>query len=377
MTGKRYYEDSHLRDFCARVVSCVQGDGGWEVILDSTAFYPEGGGQACDTGTLGGVKVLHTRERGEDVIHLCDGPLEPGTQVEGQICWQRRFDQMQQHTGEHVLSGVMHRRYGCANVGFHVGAELVTVDFDRVIPAEEIPRVEGEVNGLLWQNLPVECWVPSPEELPGVTYRAKRALPWPVRIVRIPGADSCACCGVHVAATGEVGLMKIFSCVKFHQGVRLEVAWGGRAMALLNTCFQQNRQVSQAFSAKIWETGEAARRMNEALAKERLRGDTLQRQINQTIAESYGNQKNALHFAPGLSPAQVRELAEAIAGQVTGVAAVFSGGSGCLMGEPSAVKALGEALRSLGARGGGKSGVWQGSVNAPEGQIRAIFLEIL
>ena len=372
MTRKLYYEDCHLREFTARVVSCEASQKGWEVVLDQTAFYPEGGGQACDIGTLGGVKVLDTRERGEEVIHLCDGPLEAGREVTGSIDWQRRFDLMQQHTGEHIVSGIIHRRFGYANVGFHVGADTVTIDFDGPIPADAVAEIEKEANEFLWRNVPVKCWVPSPEELPGVVYRTKRALPWPVRIVEIPGADSCACCGVHVGYTGEVGLLKLFSCVKFHQGVRMEMACGGRALALLNAAFEQNRQVSQAFSAKIWETGEAARRMNEALGKEKARSNALEKEVFAGIAERYVNQEAAAYVAPDLTAGQVRTLAEAIA-QKAALAAVYSQGSLCLLGDADKVKQLALKLKALGARGGGKPGSWQGSAELTEDALKALI----
>ncbi len=375
MTQKLYYEDCHLREFSAQVVSCEKSEKGWEIALERTAFYPEGGGQACDTGTLGGVRVLEVRERAEEVIHLCHEPLEVGATVTGKLDWARRFDLMQQHTGEHIVSGIIHRRWGYSNVGFHVGADMVTIDFDGPIPAEELPAIEAEANEILWQNIPVRCWVPSREALPEVVYRTKRPLPWPVRIVEIPGGDSCACCGVHVGATGEVGLVKLFSCVKFHQGVRMEMACGGRAMRLLNAAFDQNRQVSQAFSAKIWETGEAARRMNEALGREKLRANGLQKQVFATIAENYVNQKNAFYAAEDLTPGQVRELAERISGGVSGVAAVYCGGSLCLMGPAEAVKALGAKLKALGARGGGKPGIWQGSVSTGWEEIQEVLSE--
>lgn len=371
MTRKLYYEDCHLREFTAQVVSCEEGQKGWEVVLDRTAFYPEGGGQACDIGTLGGVKVLDTRERGDQIIHLCDGPLEAGREVTGSIDWQRRFDLMQQHTGEHIVSGIIHRRFGYANVGFHVGADTVTIDFDGPIPADAVAEIEKEANEFLWRNVPVKCWVPSPEELPGVVYRTKRALPWPVRIVEIPGADSCACCGVHVGYTGEVGLLKLFSCVKFHQGVRMEMACGGRALALLNAAFEQNRQVSQAFSAKIWETGEAARRMNEALGKEKARANALEKDVFAGIAERYVNQEAAVYVACDLTAGQVRALAEAIA-QKAALAAVYSQGNLCLLGDADKVKQLALKLKAMGARGGGKPGSWQGSAELTEDALKAL-----
>ena len=224
----------------------------------ATAFYPEGGGQAGDSGTLNGVRVRSTREREGAVIHLCEAPLEAGAEVTGVIDYDLRFPRMQQHSGEHIVSGILNRRYGCHNTGFHMGADVITIDFDGVIPPQVLPEIEAEANGAVWQNLPVRCWYPSPEELPAIPYRSKKALAWPVRIVEIPGYDCCACCGTHVAATGEIGLIKLLSAVSFRGGTRIEMACGSQALALLNAAYDQNRQVSQAFSAKITETGEAA-----------------------------------------------------------------------------------------------------------------------
>ena len=377
-TRKLYYEDCHLKSFNATVVSCEQREKGYAVILDATAFYPEGGGQACDLGTLNGIAVLDVREEGEQVVHLCGSPLRIGEAVQGQINWQRRFDLMQQHTGEHIVSGLIHQRFGWHNVGFHMGSDMVTIDFDGHITQEALAEIEEEANRRVWANLPLRCWYPEEDRLPTVSYRSKRQLPWPVRIVQVPDTDSCACCGVHVASTGEVGVIKLFSCVKFHQGVRIEMACGGRALRLLSQVYEQNRQVSQAFSAKIMETGEAARKMNEALAAEKFRVTALQRQIFDRIAAGYAGQETVLHFENGLSPASVRELAERIAALCSGVAAVFSGEDGrydvCLARPGGDVKQLGaEMAKALDGRGGGKPGFFQGSVKATEEQIRQFF----
>ena len=376
-TRKIYYEDCHCTEFTARVVDCVGVEKGFEITLDATAFYPEGGGQSCDLGTLGEVRVLDVQERAELVIHLCDGPLPVGDEVRGQIDWARRFDLMQQHTGEHIVSGIICRRYGWHNVGFHMGADVVTIDFDGPIPAEDLPDIEAQANRAVWENLAVSCWVPSPEELPGVTYRSKRALPWPVRIVQVPEWDSCACCGVHVERTGEIGLIKLFSCVKFHQGVRIEMACGGRALGILNAVYDQNRLVSQAFSAKIFETGQAARKMNERLAEAEYRCTALERQIFDGIAAAYAGKGNVLHMDSGLSPLGVRELADRIASRCDGVAAVLGGKdnfSVCLMGPKDAVATLGAALKTkFNARGGGKPGIFQGTITATEVQLRELF----
>ena len=379
MTRKLYYENCHLSQFEAEVTCCTAAEKGWEVTLNATAFYPEGGGQACDLGTLGGVWVLDVQERGKDVIHLCDGPLEVGVKVEGVIDYERRFHLMQQHTGEHIVSGIIHRRYGYHNVGFHMGANFVEIDFDGVIPPEDLEQIEREANEALWKNLVVKCWYPSEEELPNVFYRTKKELPWPVRIVEVPGYDSCACCGVHVKYTGEVGLVKLFSVVGLRGGSRIEMACGGKALELLNRVYEQNKQVSQTFSAKIFETGAAAKRMNDALAAEKFRVTGLQRRLFAMVADSYVNCENVLHFEEGLEPALVRELVDAIVSKCSGRAAVFSGSdesgySYCLAAREGDLRPFGKELNAaLNGRGGGKPSFLQGSVKATKEEIKTFF----
>ncbi len=380
MTRKLYYEDCHLTCFEAQVTGCEKCEKGFEITLNATAFYPEGGGQACDLGTLGGVSVLDVQERGEEVIHLCAAPLEVGSRVEGKIDYQRRFDLMQQHTGEHIVSGIIHRRYGFHNVGFHIGDHMIQIDFDGVIPASDLPLIEQEANSALWQNIPVKCWYPTEEELPQVFYRTKRALPWPVRIVQVPGFDSCACCGIHVAMTGEVGLVKLFSVVGLRGGCRIEMACGQRALELLNQAYEQNREVSQAFSAKIAETGAAARKMNELLTEEKFRSGQLQKRIFETIANNYVNQGTVVHFEAGLDSVMVRQLADAIAERCGGTAAVFSGGdvdgyAFALINPVEDLRPLGKAMTAaLQGRGGGKPNFQQGRIAATRHQIEEFFV---
>jgi len=379
-TRQLYYENCQTDTFSARVTECVRQEDGYAVFLDATAFFPGGGGQACDLGTLNGIPVTETREVGDRVLHLCSAPLEAGTEVEGCIDWDRRLDQMQQHSGEHIVSGIIHRRFGYHNVGFHLGADVVTIDFDGMIPQEALPEIEEEANRIVWKNLPLKCWYPSEEALPGVQYRSKRALPWPVRIVEIPGVDTCACCGVQVAATGQIGLIKLLSCVKFHQGVRIELVCGGRALALLDQVYRQNKLVSQAFSAKILETGEAARKMNEMLAAEKFRAAGLEKRLFVYTAEAYAGKEFALHFEEGLSPAAVRELADTMADQCQ-MAAVLSGSdeagySICIVSHSQDVRSVGAgAVKALQGRGGGKPAAFQGSVKATRRQILAYFGE--
>ena len=377
-TRKLYYEDCHLSRFSARVLRCETGVDGFRVVLSATAFYPEGGGQPGDTGTLGGTAVLDTREEGGEIVHLCREPLTVGETVEGQIDYDRRFGFMQQHTGEHMVSGILHRLLGLHNTGFHIGAEGVTVDFDGVVPPELLPEIEAEANRGVWRNVPLHIFTPRAEELPNVTYRTKRALPWPVRIVEIPGFDTCACCGIHCAATGEVGLVKLFSSIPFRGGSRMVMACGGLALEILNRAYQQNKLVSQAFSAPMGETGEAADRMNDLLARQKYRITALERRIWDGIAEGYRGSGNILHFEPGLDSVGLRELADRIAGCCGGVANLFSGEDGnygfCLASREGDLRPLcKEMTQSLSGRGGGKPGFQQGTVRASRQEIEAFF----
>lgn len=377
-TRKLYYEDCHLRRFSATVTGCEETEKGWRVTLDATAFYPEGGGQACDVGILGGVRVLSVCEDGEQVVHLCDAPLAVDAVVEGEIDWARRFDLMQQHSGEHIISGLLHQKFGCMNTGFHVGSDAMEVDFDKLLTAAELAEIEKCANEAVWKNLPIRCWIPSPEALPSVFYRTKRALPWPVRIVEVPDYDSCACCGVHVKTTGEIGLIKILSCIGLRGGMRLKLVCGKRAYDHVAHVFEENRLVSQAFSVPMEQTGAAAQKMNEALAAEKYRCAGLQNRVAALIVESYVNYENVLHFEKDLDGAGLRMFAEKIAAVCGGRAAVFSGNDGaygyCLAIVDGDLRALGKEMNAqLHGRGGGKPNFQQGSVQATEAQIRNFF----
>ena len=260
-----------------------------------------------------------------------------------------------------------------------MGTESTTIDFDGVIPAEALPELERLANEAVWQDLEVNCSVPAPEVLPTIPYRSKRVLPWPVRIVEIPGYDICACCGTHVARTGEIGIIKLLSVIPFRGGVRMEMACGNRALGILNRAYDQNRQVSQAFSAQWQETGEAARKMNELLSQYKFRITALERQIFAATAAGYAGAGDVVHFEDGLDNVAVRELADAIAQVCGGTAAVFSGNDDagyafCLVSRTDDLRSLGKDLtRSLNGRGGGKPDCQQGRLQSTREAIAAFF----
>ena len=182
MTQKLYETDSYVQTFAAQVLACTPVRGGFAVVLDRTAFFPEGGGQPCDLGTLGGANVLDVRTDGETVTHLTDAPLPVGQTVTGCLNWARRLDAMQQHTGEHILSGALHRLFGAENVGFHIGTPYVRMDTSIPLTAAQLAEAEAEANAAVRADTPVRCWVPDPEALARTDYRSKKALEGPVRL---------------------------------------------------------------------------------------------------------------------------------------------------------------------------------------------------
>ena len=378
---KLYEQDPFLTRFSARVESCVRAKRGWEITLDRTAFYPEGGGQPWDTGTLRGVPVLEVHSRDGQVVHLCAGPLEAGAEVFGEIDWPRRFDLMQHHSGEHIVSGIAHGTWGCENVGFHMGAETVTIDFDRPLDETQLARLEQAANRYIWEDHPISVTYPAPEELEKLSYRSKKALTGRVRIVSFPGADTCACCGTHVASSGQVGLVKLLSLQKFREGVRIELVCGGRALGYLTEIFRQNHQVSNLLSAKPLETAQAVQRLAEENAALKSRIAAMEDSRFAALAAEYAGAGNVLLFEDGLSPDALRRLCGAVLQTCGGRCACFSGteeqGYKYALGqrEGELRELTREMNQTLRGRGGGKPDFVQGSVQASRKEICQFFTQ--
>ena len=378
-TEKLYYENPFLRQFAATVLSCEAGKDGYLVTLDRTAFYPEGGGQPADHGTLNGVAVTDVHEKGGVIFHTCQEKVEIGAVVTGQIDWERRFDHMQQHSGEHILSGILCELYHCDNVGFHLGADTVTIDYNADITWEQALAAERKANEVIWADAPVEITFPSPAELEELNYRSKKALTGQVRIVTFPAADCCACCGTHVLRAGQVGLVKVLSCQKFREGVRMEILCGGRALAYLGRVYDQARSVGQHLSVKPDAILPALERLEEEQAALKAREAAMEDQLFRRIAAEHAGETDALVFQPALRPDSVRRLADALGHACTGLAAVFAGADGhwnyaLLRADGADIAPLVKALNgALQGRGGGRGGFAQGSVQADEASIRAFF----
>jgi len=377
-TIKLYYEDAFARKFEATVLSCEETKGGWTVVLDRTVFYPEGGGQPADHGSLGDVHVLDVHEKDGVITHTCDGPLPVGETVTGEIDWERRFDHMQQHSGEHIVSGMLCAAYRCDNTGFHLGADTVIIDYNADISWEGVLEIERRANKYIWENHPFAVLWPSEAELRGLPYRSKKELTGAVRIAFFPGADMCACCGTHVSRSGQVGLVKFLSCQKFRDGVRLELVCGQRALDYLSRCWEQSVRTGQALSVKPRDTFAAVERMQRELNEARARCAALEEESFAHIAEENRGRGDVLLIRPPMTADAVRKLCDAVSAACGGRCAVFAGDDA---GYKYAVIHPGHDIRdfvkslngALSGRGGGRDGFAQGSVQAIEAEIRAFF----
>ena len=290
MTIRLYDQDSMLLNFTATVTGCTEKKGQYVVTLDQTAFFPEGGGQGADHGMLGGAKVTDCHEHGGEVEHTTDCPLEVGSVVEGHVDAVRRLDMMQQHSGEHIFSGLVCQLFGYDNVGFHIGSEAVTMDFNGPLTQEDITRVERLANEIVWKNVPVETLLPDKEALEAMHYRSKKAPEGTVRIVNIPGADTCACCGTHVKYTGSVGQIKVMGWQKYKAGVRVSILCGRRALEEENLLLEQVRNGSVALSCKQHELAGAIERVMAERDQLRFKSEQLGLRIfDMMAAQEEGN----------------------------------------------------------------------------------------
>lgn len=263
MTIRLYEEDSELLDFTATVISCERKGDIYLAELDRTAFFPEGGGQGADHGTLGTAEVTDCHDHHGIILHTLSAPLACGETVEGHVDGRRRLSMMQQHSGEHIFSGLVHQHFGYNNVGFHIGSDAVTMDFDGKMTLEDALRIEALANEAIWKDLPIQAWYPGAEALEQIEYRSKKAIDGDVRIVRIEGYDTCACCGTHVKHTGQIGQIKVVAFQNYKSGVRISILCGMRALAYENELLAENRDISHITSAKPGELAAAVSHLSE------------------------------------------------------------------------------------------------------------------
>ena len=388
-TQKYYEADAYRREADAVILAAEpDGRGGGKLALDGTVFYPEGGGQPADHGTLtlpdgARLTVTDVHEQGGVIWHRVDAlpdTAAPGTAVTGRIDWAWRFDKMQQHTGEHILSGILHQMFGAENVGFHIGSNAVRMDTSVPISAEGLREAELAANRIVWQNVPVLITYPTREELARMTYRSKKEIEGQVRIVTIPGADVCACCGTHTAATGAVGQIKILAAENYKGGVRLSIVCGERALLAAQAMRQRQADIGALLSAKPSETAHAVHRVYDEYTALKFAHFGLCSELFDALAVQVAPGADAIRIVPGLDPDGLHRLAARLSEATTGLCAALTAnekGTGyCLAQAGGDVRALTKALNTaLNGRGGGKPGICQGSCAAAPEQVETFLKE--
>ena len=379
MTEKLYYSDSRLTEFSATVLECEEYNGNWSVLLDKTAFSPEGGGQGSDRGTLGNARVSDVRINDEMIYHITDKPLCVGQAVTGIIDYERRFDFMQQHSAEHIASGIAHRLYGCENVGFHLGEDIVTFDFDKPLNRSQIEKIEELTNETVFKNLPVRAYFPNKNELENIEYRSKKELEGEIRLVEIENTDICACCALHVNFTGEIGIVKLSCLENIRGGVRIELKAGKRALADYKNKCENILRISNSLCVKKEDAAEAVERLlsgTEALKYE-ITGLKRRAIIDKITAFSDDRRVTAM-IADGFGIKELQSLADGLYKAYNGIRGVFSPKKDAyafvICGESGELDTFFKDFKnSFSLRGGGRNGMVQGTVFADFGDISSFF----
>ena len=377
MTEKLYDKDSYLQEFQATVVSCEQkNETTWRITLDKTVFFPEGGGQTGDSGWLNDVKVADTREKNGVIYHETKAPLEVGTKVAGKIDFAIRFDKMQQHTGEHILSGIVCSTYNYNNVGFHLSSEITTLDFDGELSEEQVRELEIRVNQAIHENIPVQVKFPTKAELAEMDYRSKIEIEGQVRIVEIPGIDRCACCAPHVKTTAEVGLLKIQSCDRHRGGCRLTIVCGMRALKDYQQKQESVGKVSAALSAKPEKIGEAVEHLQEQQAKLREQLNHIQAMyLQEKLDKIHAEDQCICIFEEDLDSIAMRNFVNGAMERCDGICGAFIGndekGYHYILGSKELdVREISKQLNAkFNGKGGGKPQMVQGSLNGTKKEI--------
>ncbi len=372
MTEKLYYKDSYIKEFEVKVIKVTELENGYGIVLDRTAFFPEGGGQYGDIGTIGDAKITDTFEKDGVIYHVANSKLTVGSTVIGRLDWKKRYSKMQNHTGEHLLCGIMHNKYGFNNVGFHLSDTDVTLDIDGKLSAEEVKAVERAANDLIDENLKINVLYPSTNELEAFEYRSKLDLTEDVRLVEIQGHDLCACCAPHVNTLSEVVVVKIIRAYNYKAGMRFHIACGARAREDYVKLADMNTAITNALSVKRYECLEAFERLNEELTATKHALCAMGKLACNSIVE---NSTDGLFFVDEQYELDLVYLANKGA-QRFDLCAVFFGndknGYRYLLSGVNAKAAFEAFKTAFNAKGGGKD-IYQGRVSATEDKIREFF----
>ena len=378
MTEKLFEFDSYIQSFSATVQECLSHGDGYAVRLDRTAFFPEGGGQAADPGTLGGVIVTDVQIAEGDIWHYTTAPLTVGEMVEGVLDWDTRFARMQHHSAEHIVCSIAHRWHGLSNVGFHLGSEDVTLDLSGELTREQINAIEDEANRVVWRNVAITASVPSAEELATLTYRSKKELDGDVRLVTIEGVDCCACCAPHVSHTGEIGIIKLLDFIRYKGGVRIHLLCGQAALEDYRARYTQSAEISAKLSVKQNDLTPAVDRLIAEKDSYKLALREANRKLADSMVAAVEPTDAPVYFiGSDWDTDTLRRMVNGLTARCSGLCAVYSGTDGAytyVMGGTDALKdAAAEMNAALSGRGGGDHRQVQGRVQATAAEIAAYW----
>ena len=382
MTEKLYDIDSHQIEFTATVEDSYESENGFITILDRTAFFPEGGGQLSDIGTINDANVSDVQINGDEIYHYTSRLFEKGETVTGVIDWNRRFDFMQQHSGEHIVSGVAHKMFGCENVGFHLSTDIVTLDFDKPLTREQILVIEAKANEAIFNNSKIITYYPDKETLNSLVYRSKKEIEGAVRIVEVEGVDACACCAPHVREAAEIGIIKLLDSEKLRGGVRIEMKCGRRALADYNQKYDNLHKISGLLAIKQHEAADGVERLLQNISDLKFKITGLKRQImDSKIAEFKNTADKTCVFEEDLEIKELQIFADSLYKLHGGIRGVFSGKDNeycfAICGEANELDAYFKEFKTkFTVRGGGRNGMVQGTVFASQQEILGVFNEL-
>ncbi len=376
-TIRLYEQDAYIREFEAVVLSCEASPDGYAVVLDRTAFFPEGGGQPADVGTLDGVKVIDVQIKDDIITHRVEAPLAVGATVTGELLWELRFARMQNHTGEHIVAGLIHSMFGYDNVGFHMSDRTVTLDVSGPLDGLQIFHIENAANAAIYENRTVTAWFPTAEELPTLDYRSKLDLTENVRLITIDGVDVCACCAPHVARTGEIGVIKVIDHIAYKGGTRITLVSGGWALSHFGALHSSDRTIRQMLSAPFGETIDYVKRDQEMITALRFQVKLLQTQLAKARLEVIPRETAVCAFTGDADFEAMRACAESVPhdGQMLALFSFNGDGVAYILAQDGGdvretVKAINAAF---GGKGGGKP-IWaQGKLTATKEELLNFF----
>lgn len=359
-----YYKDGYLKEFEAVVKECIEEDKKIKIILDNTAFYPEGGGQPSDTGFIDNVRVLKVEEKENEIYHIVDKKINVGKKVFCKINFEERFQNMQNHTAEHIVSGIICKKYNTSNVGFHIGKDFVTLDFKITLSEKQLREIESIANNAIYENIEVISKIYTPEEIKSINYRSKIELKEEVRLVKINKYDICACCGVHVKRTGEIGIIKLLKSEKYKSGIRIYMLAGKQALENYNMVYNQISKISSVLSLKLDEVEEGVSNLIKEIEKLKKDKNNLTDILFENEINNMETKESIILIKNDLNMKDMKKYCLKLKKKTTKIAGIICNGRFLIMSDNVNLKEKFEVLKeNLDIKGGGNALLIQGQIN--------------